>query len=116
MFNASDRLPIVIDMILADTEADRKLALDRLMPIQCNDFVELFSEMSPNPVTVRLLDPPMHEFLPTEQQLLEQIETLGLYRNVVRGRQTALATFDSLSELPKPFSSLLKPCSRRSAC
>jgi pyruvate,orthophosphate dikinase len=106
MFNASDRLPIVIDMILADTEADRKLALDRLMPIQRNDFVELFSEMSPNPVTVRLLDPPMHEFLPTEQQLLEQIETLGLYRNVVRGRQTALATFDSLSELPKPFSEL----------
>jgi pyruvate,orthophosphate dikinase len=106
MFNASDRLPIVIDMILADTETDRKLALDRLMPIQRNDFVELFSEMSPNPVTVRLLDPPMHEFLPTEQQLLEQIDTLGLYRNVVRGRQTALATFDSFSELPKPFSEL----------
>ena len=106
MFNASDRLPIVIDMILADTEADRQLALDRLMPIQRDDFVALFSEMSPNPVTVRLLDPPMHEFLPTEQQLLEQIDTLRLYRNVVRGRQTALATFDSFSELPKPFSEL----------
>jgi len=106
MFNASDRLPIVIDMILADTEDDRKLALDRLMPIQRTDFVELFSEMSPNPVTVRLLDPPMHEFLPTEQQLLEQIDTLRLYRNVVRGRQTALATFDSSLELPKPFNDL----------
>jgi pyruvate,orthophosphate dikinase len=106
MFNASDRLPIVIDMILANNKADRKAALDRLMPIQRADFVELLTEMSPNPVTVRLLDPPMHEFLPTEQQLLEQIESLRLYRNVVRGRQTALATFDALTELPKPFSEL----------
>jgi pyruvate,orthophosphate dikinase len=62
--------------------------------------------MSPNPVTVRLLDPPMHEFLPTEQQLLEQIETLRLYRSVVRGRQTVLATLGSHTELPKPFDEL----------
>jgi pyruvate,orthophosphate dikinase len=106
MFNASDRLPIVIDMILADTEEDRQLALDRLLPIQRSDFVDLFSVMSPDPVTVRLLDPPMHEFLPTEQQLLEQIETLRLYRNVVRGRQTALSSFDLPAELPKPFNDL----------
>ena len=106
MFNASDRLPIVIDMILADTEEDRQLALDRLLPIQRSDFVDLFSVMSPDPVTVRLLDPPMHEFLPTEQQLLEQIETLRLYRNVVRGRQTALSSFDMPAELPKPFNDL----------
>ena len=106
MFNASDRLPIVIDMILADTEEDRKVALDRLLPIQRSDFVDLFSVMSPDPVTVRLLDPPMHEFLPTEQQLLEQIETLRLYRNVVRGRQTALTSLASPAELPKPFSDL----------
>ena len=106
MFNASDRLPIVIDMILADTEEDRQLALDRLLPIQRSDFVDLFSVMSPDPVTVRLLDPPMHEFLPTEKQLLEQIETLRLYRNVVRGRQTALSSFDLPAELPKPFNDL----------
>jgi pyruvate,orthophosphate dikinase len=106
MFNASDRLPIVIDMILADTEEDRMLALDRLLPIQRADFIKLFSVMSPDPVTVRLLDPPMHEFLPTEQQLLEQIETLQLYRKVVRGRQTALTAFDALAELPKPFDDL----------
>ena len=55
---------------------ERKAALDRLLPIQRADFVELFTAMAPNPVTVRLLDPPMHEFLPTEQHLLEQIETL----------------------------------------
>ncbi|MBT8089982.1 MAG: pyruvate, phosphate dikinase [Gammaproteobacteria bacterium] len=106
MFNASDRLPIVIDMILANNEQDRKAALDRLMPIQRADFVELFSVMSPNPVTVRLLDPPMHEFLPTEQQLLEQIETLRLYRNVVRGRYTALATLAHPPELPEAFNEL----------
>ena len=106
MFNASDRLPIVIDMILANNEQDRKAALDRLLPIQRADFIELFTVMSPNPVTVRLLDPPMHEFLPTEHDLLEQIETLRLYRNVVRGRQTALDTFATPPELPKPFDEL----------
>ena len=106
MFNASDRLPIVIDMILANNKNDRKAALDRLMPIQRADFVELFSVMSPNPVTVRLLDPPMHEFLPTEQQLLEEIETLRLYRNVVRGRYTALATLAHPPELPEAFNEL----------
>jgi len=106
MFNASDRLPIVIEMILADTEDDRKAALDRLMPIQRADFIDLFSVMSPRPVTVRLLDPPMHEFLPTEHQLLEQLKTLRLYRDVVRGRQAALATSTTLTELPQPFSEL----------
>jgi len=106
MFNASDRLPIVIDMILANNEEERQAALDRLLPIQRADFIELFTVMSPNPVTVRLLDPPMHEFLPTEHDLLEQIETLRLYRNVVRGRQTALDTFSTPPELPKPFNEL----------
>ena len=106
MFNASDRLPIVIDMILANNKADRKEALGRLLPIQRDDFVQLFTVMAPNPVTVRLLDPPMHEFLPTEHDLLEQIETLQIYRNVVRGRQTALATLDHRVELPKALAEL----------
>ena len=106
MFNASDRLPIVIDMILANNAGDRKAALNRLLPIQRADFIELFTVMSPDPVTVRLLDPPMHEFLPTEQQLLEQIRTLSLYRDVVRGRETALASMARPSPLPEPFSEL----------
>ena len=106
MFNASDRLPIVIDMILANNAEDRKAALNRLLPIQRADFIELFTVMSPDPVTVRLLDPPMHEFLPTEQQLLEQIRTLSLYRDVVRGRETALASMAQPSPLPEPFSEL----------
>ncbi len=106
MFNASDRLPIVIDMILANNEADRKEALGRLLPIQRDDFIQLFTVMAPNPVTVRLLDPPMHEFLPTEHDLLEQIETLQIYRNVVRGRQAALATLDHRVELPEALAEL----------
>ena len=59
--------------------------------------------MAPNPVTVRLLDPPMHEFLPTEHQLLEQIESLEAIADVVRGRQTAIATLGSPVELPEAF-------------
>jgi len=106
MFNASDRLPIVVDMILADSVEDRKDALARLLPIQRDDFVQLFSVMAPNPVTVRLLDPPMHEFLPTEHDLLEQIETLQMYRDVVRGRQTALATLDHSVRLPEALAEL----------
>ena len=106
MFNASDRLPIVIDMILADTREDRVTALDRLLPIQRADFVQLFSVMAPDPVTVRLLDPPMHEFLPTEHDLLEQLETLRIYRDVVRGRQTALASLSAPPDLPEAFTEL----------
>jgi len=106
MFNASDRLPIVIDMILANTTEDRKAALNKLLPIQRADFIELFSVMSPDPVTVRLLDPPMHEFLPTEQQLIDQIETLRMYRNIVKGRQTAIAALAAPPPLPEPFREL----------
>ena len=106
MFNASDRLPIVIDMILANSDEDRQAALDKLLPIQRADFIDLFSVMAPDPVTVRLLDPPMHEFLPTEQQLIDQIESLRTYREVVRGRQTAIAGLASPSPLPEPFEEL----------
>jgi pyruvate,orthophosphate dikinase len=106
MFNASDRLPIVIDMILADTEEDRKEALGHLLPIQRADFIKLFTVMSPDPVTVRLLDPPMHEFLPTEHDLLDQIHTLRIYRDVVRGRHVALAAISDAPALPDAFSEL----------
>jgi pyruvate,orthophosphate dikinase len=106
MFNASDRLPVVIDMILANNEEDRKAALKRLLPFQRADFIELFRVMSPDPVTVRLLDPPMHEFLPTEQDLVEEIRTLTVYLDVVRGRDSALSTMIEASELPAPFSGL----------
>src|SRR5690606_22122628 len=69
MFNATDRLPIVVEMIMAHNTEERQLALDKLLPIQREDFKAIFSIMAPRPVTVRLLDPPMHEFLPGEHQL-----------------------------------------------
>ena len=65
MFNSTDRLPIVQEMILAETPEERQAALDRLLPIQREDFKGIFKAMKGLPVTVRLLDPPMHEFLPT---------------------------------------------------
>jgi pyruvate,orthophosphate dikinase len=85
MFNASDRLPIVVEMILANNKDDRQAALDRLEPIQRGDFFELFKTMSPYPVTIRLLDPPIHEFLPTERQLEIELGNLRQLKATVEG-------------------------------
>ena len=63
-----DRLPFVQDMILADTETGRRAALDKLLPFQQSDFEGIFEAMAGLPVTIRLLDPPLHEFLPSEEQ------------------------------------------------
>jgi pyruvate, orthophosphate dikinase len=106
MFNASDRLPLVIDMILADTKEARQQALAKLFPIQRDDFKQLFEAMSPFPVTVRLLDPPMHEFLPSEHQLEEEIKSLNLYKVMIHGQQVTLDTLGSQLSLPNPFNLL----------
>ncbi len=85
MFNAKERLPIVLEMILAETTADREAALAKLLPMQRGDLVEIFRVMAPRPVTVRLLDPPIHEFLPSEQTLVEDIEHLRHLRQTAQG-------------------------------
>ena len=85
MFNAVDRLPVVIEMIVADTLEQRQAALDRLLPMQRGDFRALFETMAPRPVTIRLLDPPIHEFLPSERQLQSDIERLMHLRDSVQG-------------------------------
>jgi pyruvate,orthophosphate dikinase len=64
MFMAEDRLPIVREMIMAHTETERRGALERLLPVQQADFEGIFEAMAGHPVTIRLLDPPLHEFLP----------------------------------------------------
>ncbi|UCH52211.1 MAG: pyruvate, phosphate dikinase, partial [Pseudomonadota bacterium] len=87
MFNAVDRLPLVIDMIVAESADERQRALDRLLPIQRADFQSLFETMAPRPVTIRLLDPPIHEFLPNENQLLEQLDVLRQLRASARGME-----------------------------
>jgi pyruvate,orthophosphate dikinase len=68
MFMAEDRLPVVREMILADSEAGRRKALERLLPMQKGDFEAIFEAMAGLPVTIRLLDPPLHEFLPSPEQ------------------------------------------------
>jgi pyruvate, orthophosphate dikinase len=85
MFNAADRLPIVVDMIVANSPEERAAALDRLLPIQRADFAGLLRAMAPRPVTIRLLDPPIHEFLPAERQLEDEIARLQDLRRAVRG-------------------------------
>jgi len=84
MFNSTDRLPIVQEMILAETREERQAALDRLLPIQRADFKAIFKAMQGLPVTVRLLDPPMHEFLPTAAQLELEIAHLHQLRDTIK--------------------------------
>jgi pyruvate,orthophosphate dikinase len=95
MFNAVERLPVVVEMIMAKDVTERQAALDKLLPMQRQDFKDMLEIVAPNPLTVRLLDPPMHEFLPSEQQLLDEIEGLKEYRLAVKGRAAALAMLGS---------------------
>jgi pyruvate,orthophosphate dikinase len=78
MFMAGDRLPIVRSMILASSEEERRSALDRLLPMQQSDFEGIFEAMAGLPVTIRLLDPPLHEFLPP----LEEAETPAMAQRI----------------------------------
>ncbi len=76
MFFAEDRLPFMRAMIMASTEKDRRLALKKLLPMQRADFAGLFKAMKGFPVTIRTLDPPLHEFLPKREDLLVEIKGL----------------------------------------
>jgi pyruvate,orthophosphate dikinase len=81
MFNAEDRLPVVREMIMASSEEERRGVLDRLLPMQQSDFEGIFEAMAGLPVTIRLLDPPLHEFLPdlehaTDERMRERIKQL----------------------------------------
>ncbi|HEY2515938.1 MAG TPA: pyruvate, phosphate dikinase, partial [Polyangiaceae bacterium] len=73
MFFEEDRIPIMREMILSDDVAHRQRALAKLLPFQREDFVGIFREMAGFPVTIRLLDPPLHEFLPTDEKQLEHL-------------------------------------------
>ncbi len=78
MFFAEDRLPFMRAMIMASTEKDRRAALKKLLPMQRADFAGLFKAMKGFPVTIRTLDPPLHEFLPKREDLLVEIKELEL--------------------------------------
>ncbi len=78
MFFAEDRLPHMRTMILANTEKDRRNALRKLLPMQRNDFVGVFRAMDGFPVTIRTIDPPLHEFLPRREDLMVEIARLEI--------------------------------------
>jgi len=76
MFFEEDRRPIVVQMIMAETEEERQECLDKLLPFQREDFEGIFRVMDGYPVIVRLIDPPMHEFLPPREELIEEVTRL----------------------------------------
>jgi pyruvate,orthophosphate dikinase len=84
MFMAQDRLPVVQKMILARTMEDRQDALNKLLPMQKSDFYEIFKVMEGKPVTIRLLDPPLHEFLPELNEILMESMTFKITNNLTR--------------------------------
>ena len=76
MFFGEGRIPVVQRMILAENEADRRKALNELLPLQRDDFYGVFKAMHGNPVTIRTIDPPLHEFLPKREELMVDIARL----------------------------------------
>jgi len=91
MFFEPERLPIVQKMILADTSEERTKQLDLLLPSQRSDFDGLFEAMDGYPVIIRLIDPPLHEFMPDEEALLEEVITMR-----VKGQKDGLAEKEHL--------------------
>ena len=97
MFFAEDRIKAVREMILAADEQGRRKALDKILPYQKNDFVEIFKVMRDLPVTIRLLDPPLHEFLPTEPgQIAGLAAEMGVAESVVRDKIASLQEFNPM--------------------
>ncbi|RWN42646.1 MAG: pyruvate, phosphate dikinase [Mesorhizobium sp.] len=97
MFFDGDRIVAMREMILADTEKDRRTALAKLLPMQRSDFLELFEIMAGLPVTIRLLDPPLHEFLPkTEEEVAEVAAAMKVSPDKLRQRTEALHEFNPM--------------------
>ena len=97
MFFDADRILAVREMILADDEKGRRAALAKLLPMQRGDFTELFEIMKGLPVTIRLLDPPLHEFLPhTEEEIAEVAEAMKTEPRKLKERAAELAEFNPM--------------------
>jgi pyruvate,orthophosphate dikinase len=101
MFMAQERLPIMQEMILAENLADREIALAKLLPFQRDDFYGILKAMAPFPVTIRLLDPPLHEFLPDHEALMLEIAEMK-HRNAnkydIFAKEELLIMIHKLSE------------------
>ena len=101
MFFGEGRIPIVQRMIMADNEADRRAALDELLPLQREDFYGVFKVMAGRPVTIRLIDPPLHEFLPKREDLMVEIavaEARGDRQGDVEAKRKVLRRVEQLHE------------------
>ncbi|MDQ0455132.1 pyruvate, phosphate dikinase [Rhizobium paknamense] len=97
MFFEGDRIHVMRDMILAESEAGRRAALDKLLPMQREDFTELFKIMHGLPVTIRMLDPPLHEFLPkTAKEIAEVAQAMGMEPRQLAERVSALHEFNPM--------------------
>ncbi|MDD3014240.1 MAG: pyruvate, phosphate dikinase [Candidatus Gastranaerophilales bacterium] len=95
MFMDKSRLPVVQEMIIADTPEARKAALEKLLPMQRQDFKEIFEVMGQRPVTIRLLDPPLHEFLPKHDDLLIEVNNLEHEINRSKGSLSDAAKLEA---------------------
>ncbi|MBI2892079.1 MAG: pyruvate, phosphate dikinase [Deltaproteobacteria bacterium] len=97
MFFAPERIAAVREMILSADEAGRRAALAKILPMQREDFVGIFKAMEGLPVTIRLLDPPLHEFLPVEREDLEELaREMKVDYETLRRRRAALAEFNPM--------------------
>lgn len=97
MFFEGDRIKAVREMILSSDEAGRRKALGKLLPMQRGDFEGIFEAMNPYPVTIRLLDPPLHEFVPHEEKNQEEMaKELGISAEEVKSKVESLHEFNPM--------------------
>lgn len=98
MFMDPDRLPVVQQMIIADSTEARKEALAKLLPMQYNDFYQMFKALGELPMTIRLLDPPLHEFLPSKEELIATVATKKALNQEHKADEEMLEIVENLSE------------------
>jgi len=98
MFMDPERLPWVQKMIIAGTPEARKEALSKLLPMQYSDFYAMFKALGDKPLTVRLLDPPLHEFLPSKEDLIAEVATLKAQGKDAKEKEELLHIVEGLSE------------------
>ena len=98
MFMDPSRLPWVQKMIIAGTKEARKEALAKLLPMQYQDFKDMFKALNGYPMTIRLLDPPLHEFLPDKETLIAEVATLKAKGEDYKEKESLLHTVEELSE------------------
>jgi pyruvate,orthophosphate dikinase len=97
MFFEEDRIPKVRKMILSESEEERRAALDELLPVQREDFKGIFEAMGERPVTIRLLDPPLHEFLPHDDESIAALaQQMGISVSELKAKVTSLQEFNPM--------------------